>query len=583
MKKNQVIILFIIPAIFAFAAVLLHDAHGPYWIGYNSDPDYLYLINSLALAEFKKTITTGNPGTTLQMLGALTMHIVHFLDYSSSESLETSVLRNPEYYLTIINIVLIMLNAIMFFIIGYETFSLMKNMWLSLMLQSSPFLANGMLTHGLLHVSPEPLLMFSCSLFVIVLLKIIRLGNISRMPDVYYFIVASALICGFGMATKITFFPVMIIPFFILPRLRNKILFLIITLLSFILWTWPIVFQYKNLLHWYCKILTHTGYYGLGAPGMVDGNVYFRGLLYLLSGYPLCFLILFFAAFFMIINWRLLGKKEAGMDVSARILIALIVAQLCAVVISAKHPADRYLIPVFSLSGFMLFLMFHQKKSDYSRLFGSIKRVSVFAVVIVLVMGLRIYDVKNIYVQKKQIKQEALFIHDKLEKEFKDSLKIAYCIPSLGCSPHPASALSFANFFIADGLYSAQLQKIYGDFWLYNILNGKFYTWTTELSGDDVIELGSVRGIIFYGSPLYLYGDKIVSFAVAHSNQGIKALSIENIIFEPSDDPMSFKCSPLNTSIDKTDCGPYKVIYLKDILGGEYETIYTVSNIKAVY
>ena len=99
MKKLYVFILLILPAILVFTAALLHYANGPYWIGFNSDPEYLYLVNSLALAESKETPTTGNPGTTLQMLGAATLKISHALDFSEKDSLEISVLKNSEYYL----------------------------------------------------------------------------------------------------------------------------------------------------------------------------------------------------------------------------------------------------------------------------------------------------------------------------------------------------------------------------------------------------------------------------------------------------------------------------------------------------
>ena len=580
MKKRQIIILFIIPSLLALTAILLHYAHGPYWIGYNFDPDYLYLINSLALSESKQTLTTGNPGTTLQMLGAMIMHIVHFLDYSSSGNLENSVLSKPENYLLIINIVLISFITMMLFIIGYVAFSLTNNILFSLILQLSPFLSNGMLTQGYLHVSPESLLLFSSILFMTIMIKIIYCKNDCQLPALNLYYIALPIVCGFGMATKLTFAPFILIPLFVLPDLKNKILFLILTLLSFVFWTYPIIPQYGNLLNWYYKIITHKGYYGLGSSGWVDIDTYFRNLFYLLSADPLCFLIILFSAGFIAKTiWFSAKRRRAWQDVSFRILLAVVVAQLFGILICAKHPSDRYLIPVFSLSGFTLFLiLLFSRRMNYSNFFNAGKWMLCLLPILILVGGWRMYDLKNIFNQKNQIKKESIIVNNLLEKDFKNCVKISYNIPSLGASSSPAVALGFANFFIARGIYSDLLQKIYGDAYFYNILNGKLYSWTEELSVREIMERGYGKGIIFYGPPTHYFGNKLICLDRV-SKKGIRELSIENTVFN-ADNKMLLQCSPLNGLVDKTACGSYKIFYLNDVIGGEYQTIYVVSKIK---
>ena len=93
-----------------------------------------------------------------------------------------------------------------------------------------------------------------------------------------WYMIALALVSGFGMATKLTFLPLLIIPLFVLQKLRNKIGFLFLTGISFILWTWPIIPQYKTLCEWYYRILTHTGYYGLGNVGIINLEVYLENM-----------------------------------------------------------------------------------------------------------------------------------------------------------------------------------------------------------------------------------------------------------------------------------------------------------------
>lgn len=188
MKKIPVFVLLILPAVLIFTAAILHYAQGPYWI--HSDPEYLYLLNSLALTESKQAGTTGNPGTTLQILGAATLKISHALDFSEKDSLEFAVLKNPEFYLTVINIVLVTFNTLLLFILGLVTFNLTKNIWLSLLLQSSPFISNAILTDGLPRISPEPLLLFTGLLFALILLKMAYDNNLSKSSHWYMIILA---------------------------------------------------------------------------------------------------------------------------------------------------------------------------------------------------------------------------------------------------------------------------------------------------------------------------------------------------------------------------------------------------------
>jgi len=510
MKKIPVFVLLILPAVLIFTAAILHYAQGPYWISYNSDPEYLYLLNSLALTESKQAGTTGNPGTTLQILGAATLKISHALDFSEKDSLEFAVLKNPEFYLTVINIVLVTFNTLLLFILGLVTFNLTKNIWLSLLLQFSPFISNAILTDGLPRISPEPLLLFTGLLFVLILLKMAYDNNLSKSS--HWYMIILALVCGFGVATKLTFIPLLIIPLFVLPKLRNKIGFLFLTGLGFVLWTWPIISQYKILFNWYYKIFTHTGYYGLGAPGIIDSGIYLQNIMNLFLRNPLFFLILFFSAgFIMIFGLSFSGKEKATrtnpwQDIYFRILAAITIAQLFAVLIVAKHFTDRYLLPVMSLSGFMLFLIFVylQQLNYFSRV--NIKKIVIFiGIIFIIGSAWRIVDIKNVFIQNLQIREEALAINQILQNDYKDYLKIT----SLPYSS-PLGALIFGNFFINNdnGLYSESLQKIYGDIYFYNFFNGRFHTWTREFSIEDMILKGNKNKIVL-NIPLLSDGDRL--------------------------------------------------------------------------
>lgn len=380
------------------------------------------------------------------------------------------------------------------------------------------------------------------------------------------------------MATKLNFALLMIIPLFVLPDVRKKVQFIIATVLSFVFWTWPILPQYKNLFNWYYKIIIHKGYYGLGDPGMVDVNTYFYNLMYLFSGEPVNFMILLISLFFVIKMIRSSAdRKIIRQDICFRILCGVVVMQISAYVLFAKHAADRYLIPAVCLSGFMLFLIAMCLKRFNGWDFIDVRKklsLSLVILFLVFVSGWRIFDLKNIFDQKTQIKKESLMVNRILETDFKNYIKIAYNIPSFGASSAPA-ALAFGNFFIADGLYSDLLQEIYKDFYFFDSSNGRFYSWTREFSCDEIISKGLKKGLIFYGPPLRFCGDKLICFHRAVSPQGMRELSVETLIYKAVNHRKALRCSPLNDAIDKSECGDYRILSLKDIFGGEYQTIYS--------
>ena len=546
MKKLYVFALLILPATLLFTAVFLHNAHGPYWLSYNSDPEYLYLISSLTLAESKQTGSPGHPGSTLQILGAATLKISHALDFSEKDSLEFAVLKNPEFYLTIINTVLVTLNTLLLFIIGLTAFILSKNIWLSLLLQLSPFLSNNIIIDGLPRISPEPLLFFTGSLFLLILLKMIFSKSLSKSAHRY--MITLALVSGFGMATKLTFVPLLIIPLVVLPELRNKIWFLFLTGLSFVFWTWPIISQYEVLLNWYYNIITHTGFYGNGVPQILYLPNYFNNIINLCLLNPLLFLVWFFSAGFILrfgcfsAGVDKAARKVVWQDTSFRTLAAVAAAQMFAVLIVAKHPAGWYLAPVFSLSGFMLFLTFlYLQKINYFNNFNFKKGVFFIGIILLFSCVWRIVEIRNLFMQKLQIREESLAVYQKVESDYKDYLKI-YCLfdASYGPSSSPVSALGFGDFFVNEGRYSEHLRKIYGNSYFYNALDKTFYIWAEEFSIEKIILRGNGNRIVFHLPSLLEDGDKII-------------------------------------------CRSGSILHLKDVFGGQTETIYVIEGITLIW
>ena len=116
----------------------MKSAVGPYWLSPNNDPAYLYLVNFLYLIDNITPNFTDHPGTTLQVLGACIIKLLHFSENTSQ--IISNVLRNPELYLNIIHSVLLFLYTLTLMIVGGYALYKSKNLLSSFLLQSSAFL-----------------------------------------------------------------------------------------------------------------------------------------------------------------------------------------------------------------------------------------------------------------------------------------------------------------------------------------------------------------------------------------------------------------------------------------------------------
>lgn len=526
MKKSYVLVFMILPVMLICTAVVLKHARGPYYLCPDTEQDYIYLISSLALAESKPVFYTDHPGTTVQILGAATLKIAHALDVSDKDSLEFAVLKNPEFYLTVVNIVLISLNALILFIVGLTAYRLTKNIGLGLLLQFSPFFSSIPLRWGLNQVSCEPLLLFTTMLFMLVLVRMIFHDNLQK--DAYWYAGILAIISGFGMATKVTFAPLLMIPLIVLPKLQHKAGYLMITGFSAMVWTLPITSQYERIFKRLYLILTHTRWYGYGTYG-IDAASMQNNLQNMLTGllYDPFTLLFFLTAVLtiIIVAGSSAARKMAWREPSFNVLFAVIVAALLSSFMVIKQSAERYALPVSCLIGFLLFLqvIYFQRRNDLRHL--SAKKLTVMIMIFLVLCGAwRVHEMKGFIEERLLIKNESLAFYRDTEKKYDSYLKIFIHVIPRSIAPSPIAALSYGNnmasheyFHISEisegrfskGLYSETLYKIYGEAYFYNLCSGEFYTWIKSFFIEDVIVRGKMNKIVFYIPPGFVKKEDI--------------------------------------------------------------------------
>jgi hypothetical protein len=516
-KKLYYLLLLVLPMMMALTAVLLKDARGPYWLGSNSDPEYVYLLNAANLAGLKGVGHIDHPGTPVQVLGAVTIRVVHFFNFSAETDWHTDVLQRPEYYLKAINIVLIVLNVLMLLTLGMFTYFLAKNIWLSLWLQFSPFFSITLLEFGLPRVTPEPLLFFSSSLMMAVLVFVLtHPGNLTTPGKNVIMIFIFGIIIGFGIACKVTFIPLAVIPLILFPKVKNKLLFLFAAVISFVMFTLPIIRMYPRFFDWIFNLFTHSGHYGGGAAKLVSTQKYFKNIKLLLAGNPFFSIILVLAAAIVVITLLIHRLRQTHCAaIHFKLLAAVAAAQVTGLLMVAKHSAHHYLLPVLNLSGIAFFLIFFYFKrngriqrqteplapSGTSPGYhspgdprgepcihlafpdsppgvrpGKITKIITISMVIFLVILFILANPAGQWnktiTRLKNLKKQSLAIHQEVKNNYKDYVKIFY---------YGSSSLEYALKFgndLSRSYHSQLLEKLYKNVYFYD-------TWTKRFAGFD--------------------------------------------------------------------------------------------------
>ncbi len=491
MKKSLVILAFVaMPVIFLVAGLNFHRT----W--FSGDPEYAYLLNGINIANLKSVGHTDNPGTPVQMYSAVVLRVTHFLNFSEKAELQKAILSNPDYYVELERKISVIINALMMLFMGIVVYRFLKNPWLSLILQVTPFLSSNLLEHAWTKVSPEPVLIFT--VMVLMVLLIAYYSSTNRQSRWYPWIFGAVV--GFGLATKATFLPLAVIPFILLEGWQRKWIYVAAIVPAFVLFTAPAIPQYPHMAKWFLGLSTHTGTYGQGGAGIIDPLQYISALGSIVENNLAMVLVIVAAAIFLFLMF-LKGdfRSQIKNNPEIRIVLALMTAQVLGILMVAKHyHANHYLIPDNSLTGAVIVFSLLYIRKDSNGLKPEITNRSPLFACLFLVLGSFI----NVpYLQEADhgyiiTNEEYTKVMDQVKHDYPDYVK-AYYYPT---SINPYSALRWGS------VYSRQynlpvLQQIYPEGIFYDTRINAFQIWETVITPDELIrEYGGK--ILLIGGPM---------------------------------------------------------------------------------
>ncbi|MBF0504439.1 MAG: hypothetical protein HQL14_04975 [Candidatus Omnitrophica bacterium] len=357
----------IIPFIVLFFSFQFKLATGPYW--QFPDPSYAYLLSSLSLIKNFSTTYIDHPGTPVQILGAVVILLLN-MGQSASGIIHRALLA-PDFYLNAINLLMVVFVFITSSILGVYTYR-QTNDKLAVLLSQLPLL--GLLSLRsfsfydyvlpvVTNVSPEPLLISISILFNLYFLK---LFFAKESQEERLLTICLGFICGLGIATKLTFCPFLLLGLIICKRWM-KLLFILVSIMSFTLWTIPIITSYVMIWGWIVRLLTHVGGYGSGAGGFVNIHQYISNWQIILCR---CGFLTIFALIGVIFNLVQVARNRS----CSRSNVFFLAITFCILVQSAliaKNYDEHYLVCVISLFS-PLFVLFYLNMNNKNFIFKSV-------------------------------------------------------------------------------------------------------------------------------------------------------------------------------------------------------------------
>ncbi len=505
LPNSKVSIVFLLPSIIAALGIFLKIATGPYWLAANQDPSYQYLINSLMILDHKTPNLVDNPGTPLQLLGAVIIALLK--PGFSKEKIIEDVISRPEFFLNVIHACLLLLFVVSLAGLGYYAFRKTQNLLFAMLLQLPALLFVVLPTNSyeqytmtaLCNVSPEVLLLTIGNFFTACLLI---LYFETRYEKSLLFAVVWGVVCGLGAATKMTFLPLWLLPVIVMPRFWDKALVFMCSISSFLVFTIPIMSRYPDVFHWFKKIVVHTGEYGAGAVGIISAGQFLKQLNGLIQDNVYFFLMTAACLGFLVFRagYHLTKPRHSHGDVKRPVwfLFAVTTVSVLQILMVAKHPSSHYLLPAMGLVGFQLAMIYQSAGGGTHLILG--KGAPVF-----LIITIAIFVAAGINYQRhlNQTSQAALAFSKKIFSDYRGCIIFSY-----SRSSSMEFALNFANEWDWMYPFCEILQQKYPTSVFYSRGRFIFNSFQRQLSLDNLKGLQAAgHCLLLFGTPSdFVYG-----------------------------------------------------------------------------
>jgi len=452
--------------LYAVLACYLKMAAGPYWLHPNFDPAYVYLISGLQVLVQELPGQYEHPGTPLQITIALVVSLMNI-----SKDLETmviNVLQDPEKYLNASWVVLsclVIFSTVKLALYAYRS-TRDVIFCLCLFLPSFIFLTfksresvDAVLTIAS-NVSPEHCFIALCNFYVIYALFFLSRKGIGHERQAGFW----GCLCGISLMTKLTFFPLLLLPCTLLRTWRERGYFAGAFIITAVLSTVPLLPIYPEVLHWFEALGGHSGWYGHGDNGLINWAVYLPNMSMMIKENFFLVILMAMASAFVFFQ-KQVEEADSVFLVRRRAWGCFVAIWMIYFFIIPKMPSSHYMVPAYGITGLFLGLAYrHFRRSSFRMIFAGL----IVSMLVVLPM--------KSFAYARALRQKMRRIQGfsrRVYKEHPESLIIGYYRNS-----SVADALFFGDSWYFRNTFAPYLEKLYPNSYFYDEWRGYISNFT---------------------------------------------------------------------------------------------------------
>jgi hypothetical protein len=337
--------LFAFPVILFAAGILYLVITGPYFLQ-SVDPEYSYLLNGLLIADLKLHLSfIFHPGTPVQCIAAILIRIVHI--FRPGYTVVQDVMLNPELYIKAILYTIIAMNALALYLMGLRVYKSSLNISVALFLQLTPF-THVLTLEVLRRLMPEPLMNMIVCGWISLIMGLIYTDPIKLNLKRYALLFG--LLSGISLADKLTMLPFIIIPLILLRGWRYKLMYVLSSTGSFLLFAFPVTIKINSFYSWVKDIFMHTGSYGTGEKGIIKWNEFTDHLKLQFESTGMLKLVLLILFLVTVIYFLRKRRSRTFSHIKCRTGFALVLVIALEYLFASKHFAFHYMIPALLLT-----------------------------------------------------------------------------------------------------------------------------------------------------------------------------------------------------------------------------------------
>jgi hypothetical protein len=486
-KWISLLLLAVVPAVFFLVTTQLTRTSGPQWLGSNFENSYSYLYNALLIATGQTPHMVNHPGVTTQVFGATVLAVK---GRATGDQLAEKVINRPESYLRAIHRSLLLCVALASWLAPWLVTVWFGRWWDGVLLQVPLLFFNTLLCYTIWFGSD--LMLIGVSLITIVLCFVL-LRQPLEQPERLWLGALTGILCGIGMITKLNFFSLVIISFFVCPSWKQRQYFLLGFFGSIVVGLVPIYPRLIWWLAWIFGLVTHTGYYGGGDTGFISPGMYLLNLRLLVDTEPLVAIIPIVTALMAFVLLSV-AAREGGVDVRRlrRTILGLTVVQLISLLLVAKHAHPHYLIPIFLSTGLNLWLLAEAIRRATGSKLLRLTGVAVCGGLVVVGLQTLLSKTTLSYGGLRTIRIAQQHFYHRVLELTKNKTRIDYYR-----SISPQFASYWGNDW-AGGAFAKQLKKRFPGALFFNIFNSKFQTFDSFIEPPEV--LATHDHLYFFGN-----------------------------------------------------------------------------------